>query len=83
MQDEVGGDADDDHEYDGVLQDFDEHLSHDAEFALLLTVLVFPLLDLTQGEADGVQDDQGDGRDQVDVLYILRVCALVEGLDCG
>lgn len=82
-QREVGGDADDDHEDDGVLQDLGSDVTHDAEFALLLVTLVPPLLDLTQGEADGVQNDQGDRCSQVDVLEVLWVCALVEGLNCG
>lgn len=79
----MGGDADDNHEDDGVLQDLGNYVTHDTEFALLLVALVPPLLDLTQGEADWVQDDQGDGCSQVDVLEVLGVCTLVEGLNCG
>ena len=45
--------------------------------------LVSPPLHLQEKEADGVEEGDGDGSDEVQVLLILRVGLGVERLHCG
>lgn len=83
MQDKVGNDADDNHEYYRVLQDLKNYNSHDPEFALLVVSLILPLLDLAEAKANRIQKHQGHRCNQVDVHKVLWVCALVQGFNCG
>lgn len=54
VQGKVGDDAYNNHEYNGVLQDLQDYMSHNQQFSLLVVSLILPLLDLAQCKADGI-----------------------------